>query len=192
MDAQAVESRVRTLVDAGDVRGAATLALRQHGPSILRYQGTILRDEDAAADAFSLFAEQVWSGLPRFEWRSSLKTWCFRVAHHAALNVRRDGWRRLGRRFATGEATALAEDIRTRSVVRVEKQRQALEELRRSLSEEEQTLLSLRLDQAFSWEECADVLSSDGEAVEPAALRKRFERLKERLTEMARQQGLVD
>jgi RNA polymerase sigma-70 factor (ECF subfamily) len=152
----------------------------------------MLRSEADAADAFSLFAEQVWKGLPQFEWRSSLQTWLYRIARHAALNLKREGWNRLGRPFATGEATALAEEIRTKSVVRVERQKNALDRLRESLSDEEQSLLTLRVDQEFSWEEIAEVLSDGGDRVDPATLRKRFERLKERLTVMAREQGLVD
>ncbi len=187
-----IEDQVRQLLRSGDARGAATLALRHHGPQVLRYLGALLRTESDAADAFSVFAEQVWLGLPGFEWRSSLRTWLFRVARFAALNLRREGWNRLGRPFDTGEATALAEEIRTKSVVRVERQRQALEKLREALSDDEQSLLTLRIDQGLSWDEIAGVLCEDGETVEPAALRKRFERLKDRLTEQARQQGLVD
>jgi RNA polymerase sigma-70 factor (ECF subfamily) len=188
----AIEERVRELLAAGDPAGAATAAIREFGPRVLRYQGAVLRSEADAADAFSLFAEQVWKGLPDFQWKSSLQTWVFRIAWHAALNLRRDGWRRLGRPFVTGEATALAEDIRTKSVVRVERQKQALDKLREALGVEEQSLLTLRVDQGFSWEEIAEVLSEGGEPIEPATLRKRFERLKERLTVLAREQGLVD
>ena len=192
MAAMAIEERVRELLAAGDARGAATETLRHFGPKVLRYQGALLRSETHAADAFSLFAGQVWKGLPQFEWRSSLQTWLFRIAWHAALNLKRDGWNRLGRAFQTGEATALAEDIRTKSVVRVERQRRTLDKLREALSDEEQSLLTLRVDQEFSWEEIAEVFSKEGEKIEPAALRKRFERLKERLTLLAREQGLVD
>lgn len=187
-----IDDEVKRLVDAGDERAAATVALRAYGPRILRYLGALLRTESEAAEAFSVFAEQVWKGLPAFEWRSALQTWMFRVAWFAALNRKREGWNRLGRPFATGEASALADDIRTKSVVRVERQRQALDKLRESLTDEEQSLLSLRVDQGLAWEEIAGVLSAEGETLEPATLRKRFERLKERLAALAREQGLVD
>jgi RNA polymerase sigma-70 factor (ECF subfamily) len=188
----AIEERVKELLAAGDAREAASEALRHFGPRVLRYQEALLRSEADAADAFSMFAEQVWKGLPQFEWRSALQTWLFRIAWHAALNLKRDGWNRLGRPFATGEATALAEEIRTKSVVRVERQKKTLDKLREALSDEEQSLLTLRVDQGFSWDEIAEVFAKDGETIEPAALRKRFERLKERLTILAREQGLVD
>jgi RNA polymerase sigma-70 factor (ECF subfamily) len=43
----------------------------------------------------------------------------------------------------------------------------------------------------MAWDEIAGVLSGQGKAVRPEALRKRYERLKDRLAEMARRRGLV-
>jgi RNA polymerase sigma-70 factor (ECF subfamily) len=105
------------------------------------------------------------------------------------MNVRNEAWRRLGRPLETGEASRLAEEIRTRTASRIERQRTALDEVRATLTAEEQTLLTLRLDQQLSWEEIADVLSTDGVKVEPAALRKRFQRLKDRLAELLRERS---
>jgi RNA polymerase sigma-70 factor (ECF subfamily) len=73
----------------------------------------------------------------------------------------------------------------------VERQRTALDALRETLTPEEQTLLHLRIDQALSWDEIALVFGKDGSSVEAATLRKRFERLKERLAALARERGLV-
>jgi RNA polymerase sigma-70 factor (ECF subfamily) len=114
------------------------------------------------------------------------------LAWNAAQNLRDGAWRRRGRRFATGEASALAEEVRTRTAVVVERQRQALERLRASLSVEDQSLLALRVDQGLPWTEVAEVLAEEGRQSDPAALMKRFERLKERLGRMAREQGLLE
>jgi RNA polymerase sigma-70 factor (ECF subfamily) len=108
------------------------------------------------------------------------------------LHVRSDAYRRLGRRLESGEASKLAEEVLTRSAVRDERQRQWLDRLRDSLSAEEQTLLFLRLDQQLEWTEVAVVLAAEGPPVEPAALRKRYERLKERLARLVKDQGLTD
>ena len=67
-----------------------------------------------------------------------------------------------------------------------------LMKLRESLDPEEQTLLILRVDKAMPWEEVAEVMRADGEAATPAALRERFERLKEKLGRLAREQGLIE
>ena len=61
-----------------------------------------------------------------------------------------------------------------------------------SLDSEERTLLTLRVDKAMPWEEVAEVMRADGEAATPAALRERFERLKEKLGRLAREQGLIE
>ena len=186
------EARIRGLLERADVRGAASEVLRSFGPKILGYQRAVLRDEDDAADAFSIFAETLWKSLPGFRWESSLRTWTFRIAWTAAQRVRDDAFRRHGRRLLTGEASRLAEEIRTQSGLRREVQADRLATLRASLSPEEQTLLVLRIEQELSWDDIALVLSGDGPPVQATALRKRFERLKDRLATMAREQGLLD
>jgi RNA polymerase sigma-70 factor (ECF subfamily) len=150
--------------------------MRAFGPKILGYLRSILRDEADAGDAFSVWAEHLWRGIRSFRGESSFRTWGFKIAYNAALNVRNEAWRRLGRPFETGEASRLADEIRTRTAVREERQRTRLDEIRE--------LLTLRIDQELSWEEIADVFSPGEERLEPAALRKRFQRLKDRLGEM--------
>ena len=67
-----------------------------------------------------------------------------------------------------------------------------LARLREMLPTEDHALLVLRLDREMAWEEIADVLSASGPRVTAAALRKRYERVKERLARRARDEGLVD
>jgi hypothetical protein len=67
-----------------------------------------------------------------------------------------------------------------------------LMKLRESLDHEEETLLTLRVDRAMPWEEVAGIIRVDGEPATPAALRERFERLKEKLGRLAREQGLIE
>lgn len=205
-----LDERVRELLAGGDAAAAAVLVIEGLGPKILGYLRAVLRDEADAADAFSLWCEKIWRGIASFRGESSIRTWSFKIAWNASLNLRDDAFRRLGRPFATGEASRLAFEIRTATVDRVERQRGALAELRALLTAEEQTLLTLRIDQRLSWDEIAEVLSGDGARstppkdgpggpsgpppvpVESAALRKRFERLKDRLGQLARERGLVD
>jgi RNA polymerase sigma-70 factor (ECF subfamily) len=108
------------------------------------------------------------------------------------MHVRSDAYRRLGRRLDTGEASGLAAEVRTKSVVRDEVHRRGLDKLRATLTPEEQTLLFLRLDQQLGWNDVAEVLSGGGEVVEAATVRKRFERLKADLAKLAREQGLTE
>lgn len=59
--------------------------------------------------------------------------------------------------------------------------------MRRKLEPEEQTLLILRLDRGLSWDELATVMAP----ASAATLRKRFERLRERISELVRANGLL-
>lgn len=184
------EARIRALLAAGDTRAAATVAMQSFGPKIFGYLKVVLRDDTDAGDAFSLFSENLWRGIGTFRGESSFRTWAYRIAWNAALAVRDEAWRRHGRRLETGEASRLAEEIRT-TAARVERQRTALDALREELTPEEQTLLHLRIDQGLSWDEIAVVFGREGSPIESATLRKRFERLKERLAVLARERGLV-
>ena len=176
-----IEARVASLLSGGEFRGAATEVIRGYGPRALGYLHRLLGNETDAADAFSLFAEQVWRGMPNFEGRSSVKTWAFKAAWSAAMKVRDDAWRRLREDLPSSAASQLAEEIRTNTALRFETLRQELEVLRSELTAEDQTLLALRLDQELTWEEVAEVLSIEGRVVDAVTLRKRYERIKRRL-----------
>jgi RNA polymerase sigma-70 factor, ECF subfamily len=186
-----VDETVAERLARGDAAGAATLALEAHGPSVLRYLRSLL-DEDVAQDAFSRFAEDLWRGLPGFRRECSLRAWAFRVAWHGANKEMRDPYRRRGERLPTGAASRLAASIVRSSALAGGGRREKLRVLRASLDPEEQTLLTLRIDRELEWDEVAAVLATEGAPVRAAALRKRFERLKSRLGQLAREQGLVD
>jgi len=186
------DERIRALIANGDLRRAATEAIRGLGHPILRYLRSLLRDETDAAEAFSQFAESLWTGLPRFRGEASLRTWAYRIAWCAARDLRDQAFRRRGQRLNTSEASAIAEELRTSSAEKIERQRVALDELRSTLTLEQQSLLVLRIDQKLSWPEIAEILSASESPVQPAALAKRYERLKERLQTLAKEQGLIE
>lgn len=186
-----VPSVVDTLLEQGDLRGAATHAIRTLGPRIHGYLRAVLRDEGDAAEAFAGFAEDLWRGLPAFRRECAFETWAFKLAWRAAMHVRDDAYRRRGRRLDTSEASRLADELRRTSALEAERESAALERLRAALSPEERSLLVLRIDQRLAWQEVATVMSAEGERVEAGALRKRFERLKERLAKLAEEEGLT-
>ena len=188
-----VDAVVAACLAERDFRGAAEAVMREYGPPIRGLLLTIFRrSPDAAEDAFALFAEKLWRGLPGFRGEASVRTWVYCLARSAAVTVTREGWRRLGRRLETVEAERLAEEVRTRSAVRLERQSSALTALRDALDLDEQTLLTLRLDERLPWDEIALIMSSGEEALDAATVRKRFERLKAKLGELARRQGLLE
>lgn len=184
------EKQVRHLLEEGDYGGTATVAIRALGPEVLRYLRATLRDEADAADAYSHWEEALWRGLRSFRWKCSLRTWALRLATNAAANARSTAWRRRVRRFQTGEASALADEVRISSLVRVERKTRGLERLRQELSPQDQALVHLRIDQRLSFEELAEALADTPWAASATTLCKRYERLKERLKRLVREQEL--
>jgi RNA polymerase sigma-70 factor (ECF subfamily) len=104
----------------------------------------------------------------------------------------RDPYRRRVRRLMTDEYSLVAERLRMSSL-RSDPLAAAdrLAKLRESLKPDEQTLLILRVDKGLSWKEIAQILAEDTPP-DVGALRKRFERLKERLVRMAEKEGLIE
>jgi RNA polymerase sigma-70 factor (ECF subfamily) len=186
------EVQVLSLLDSGDVKGAATEAIRGYGPQVLGYLTAVLKDADDARDVFSQFAEDLWRGLPGFRRECSLRAWAFKLAWHAASRFARDPYRRRHRPILTTEASKIAASVRsTMSTYAPGGRADRLLKLREALDPEEQTLLILRVDKGLSWEDVAQVLSTEGTPVAAAALRKRFERLKDKLARLAKEQGLL-
>jgi RNA polymerase sigma-70 factor (ECF subfamily) len=182
-----IEDQLTALLDADDVRGAATLALKSYGPQIFGYLMAVLRRESAADEAFAEFSEALWTGLGGFRRECSVKTFAYKLAWHAALRILRDPYNRRGRRLESAEALDLVQSIRSQTAMHLRSEvKDRMSELRESLSTEEQTLLILRINRQLSWREVAEVLG----VAEPV-VRKRFERTKDRLRQLARAAGLV-
>jgi RNA polymerase sigma-70 factor (ECF subfamily) len=195
------EAEIRRLFDAGDLRAAATTAMRLFGPEILGLLLSLHRDQDTAADAFSLFAEKLWTSLGSFEWRCSMRTWAYVIARRASHDVQRHA-RRHERHTqplsAVPELEQMAAVVRTetmtalRTVTRTE-----LAKLRETLPAPDQLLLVLRVDRQLEWSDLALVFlandASSPEAVtrEAARLRKRFQLVKARLRVLADERGLI-
>ena len=190
-----LEARIGAHLEAGELARAATEALQGYGPEILGYLVSLLRDEFAASEVFADFSEDLWKGLAGFRRLSSFRTWAYKLAWNAAQMFWRDPFRRRVRRLATSEYSLLAERLRVSSLRQhsLAEKVDRLAKLRESLQADEQTLLILRVDKGLSWKEVAQVLAESEDAPpDVGALRKRFERLKERLLRLAEKEGLVE
>ncbi|HET9554935.1 MAG TPA: sigma-70 family RNA polymerase sigma factor [Anaeromyxobacteraceae bacterium] len=189
-----VEARCLEALDRGDHAGAATVVVREYGPQLLGYLCSVLRSDADAGEVFSMFSEDLWRGLPGFRRECPVRVWCYRLAWHAAARFLRDPYRGRGRRLETTELSRLVEEVRSSVFLGRDHARQAtLDRLRAALTPDERTLLVLRLDRGLSWAEVALVLAEEkGTPVDEPALRKRFERLKDKLAERARAEGLLE
>ncbi|MFS8065043.1 MAG: RNA polymerase sigma factor [Byssovorax sp.] len=200
-----LEREIRRRLDQQDWTAAATLAIQGYGAEIFGFLLAFHRDEEDAAEVFSLFSERLWRDLSTFHGDCSFRTWAYVLARHAALNYRRDARRRQQRRRSLPEGSAvsalsaLVQQVRsdTASYLRSER-KERFRALRESLPLEDQALLVLRVDRELAWNDLALVLNEQegplGEADlkrEAARLRKRFQALKARLLELGRLAGVA-
>ena len=186
-----LDEQVRELLDRGDQREAASAALHALGPQVLGYLEALLREPDDARDVFQLFAEELWRALPDWRGEGSLRAYSYRIAWRAHARFRRDAWQRRREHLRTTMASRIAASIASNESRLPGGRKDRLARLREALTPDEQTLLILRLDRDLSWDEVAAVLSQEGESLKAEALRKRFERLRDKLARLAKEQGLV-
>lgn len=192
-------TEIVALRDEGKHDDAFALALSTFGDEMGGFLAARLLDEDRTADAFSLFAEDLWRGLPGFRGEASLRTWLYVIARRAAIRVVRERVRaaRDVPLSQAGVVERMAFELRSATTRwRRTDAKDRLHALRAALSEDDRELLVLRVDRDLSWDEIVDALelggSDDAERKrQTAALRKRFERLKERIREQAAKDGLL-
>lgn len=186
----AVDDEVLERLRGGAREEALRLALGAYGPGVLGYLENVLGDADDARDVFQIFAEDLWEWLPGYR-GGSLRAAAYRIGRHAAARFRREAWRRRRERMRTTMASRIAASIASPESRLASKPGDRLALLRAALDPDERTLLILRLDRELPWSEVAEVLSEDGDPVDSAAVRKRFERVKEKLAKLAKAQGLL-
>lgn len=194
----AFEAEVRKRCEDNDFRGAAEAAVRGYGPEILGFLTAVMASEPNAGEVFSQFAEGLWRDLPRFEWKSSLRTWSYAVAKNAMRTWKSAAHRDPRRHAEESKLGDVAEQVRSATLpwLRTENKTK-LQQLRDELDEDDRLLLVLRVDRELPWEEIAGVTldesSASPEAVkkESARLRKRFQLVKDNLRERARKAGLL-
>lgn len=188
----AAEERIASALGRANVDRAATEAIRAYGPEILRYALSLCRDRADAADVFAEFAARLWKALPAFRGATTVRAFAYRIVRNAAADFYSDGYRRRRATLSSGMVSRLAQSVATSSKAALERDAARLAKIRSLFTEEEETLLLLRIDRGLSWEEVADVLTADGRAPTAAALRKRFERLKAKIADQARKAGLLE
>ena len=114
--------------------------------------------------------EDLIRGIADFRWESSFRTWAYTLARH-----------RLQQAWAWARAAA------ARTVPLSAAPEVLIARLREELSPEDQTLLILRVDRGFAWLDVARVMGRSA-----PLLRKRFERVKDRLRALAREARLLE
>jgi RNA polymerase sigma-70 factor (ECF subfamily) len=193
------EARIRDACERGEHATAATLAVRGYGQELLGFLFALLRDAEHASEVFAMASEDMWRGLPSFRWQCSFRTWCYALARNAAARFVQRDLRKQHRQRPLSDVAELAEEVRSTTAAYLKSNtRSQFAALRDALSTEENLLLILRLERELSWIDIVRVCDpagserSDEELKDEAArLRKRFQRLRQRLREQARSVGLL-
>lgn len=197
------EQSIREACERQQWEVAAVATLDAYGSEIVGFLTFKLKGVHEAHDVFSMLSEDLWTGLPQFGWRCSMRTWVYTLARNAATRYLSAAHRRRergGDEFATASGVEQAV-ARVRSATH-EYQRTDVKDrfrlLREELDEEDQTLLVLRVDRNLSWRELALAMTGDVELTdealdkEAARLRKAFERVKGELRRLAQREGLLN
>lgn len=193
-----VEAELRRYVDAGQHDAAVALAVAAYGAELLGFLRATGRDHDLADEAFSFASERLWQHIAKFRWEATLRTYFYQLARNALHHLRIDPKRRPERNLPLSIASALqlAQRVSTPAFQRTSV-KDALSELRDKLEPDDHELLILRLDRGMSWKDVARALADEDDldttlTTRAAALRKRYERVKAELRELAIARGLID
>lgn len=181
-----LETELRQACDAAAWERAATIAIRGYGPELVTFLHALLRDPCQADEVFSIVCEHLWKGIQKFRWHSSFRTWAYAIARNARFSHAR-GVKRRGP--TTDSVSALVQQVQTETAQHLRTEtKDRLAEIRAALEPDDQALLILRVDRQLSWRDIAQVFEDEGASTEAldrrtAALRKRFNRLKDDLRE---------
>jgi RNA polymerase sigma-70 factor, ECF subfamily len=186
---------LRELVAAGEIDRATEAAIRRYGPELLGWLLDTLPRADAE-EAFSNLSLELWRSLARYDGRCSIRTWCYTLARHAAWRIRARPQH--GREVLVSHIPSVLAAVHQARDTTQRRERVAgalFAEIRRTLGEEDQALLVLRIDRSLPWRDIAHILLGETTPADEltryaAHLRKRFERIKIRLREVAVDRGL--
>ncbi len=194
-----LETQIGEYLARQDLRAAATLAIEGYGPEVLGYLHALDSTGTEAPEAFAMFCEALWRGLPKFRRDASLRTWAYVLARNAFFRLHRDPSRRhkVVPLSDCPEISGIADAVRTRTLVHLRTEtKDQVARLREELEPAERDLLVLRIDRGLAWQDIARVVSPEPDPdekqlkQEAARLRKRYERIKAKLRELVHAAGI--
>lgn len=188
---EALEADLTDLWRRGERAALVTAIIQGYGREILGYLLATLRGDGEAGDAFSQFSLNLWEAAPRFRGDSAFRTWAYALARHAAGRVIRERGRQRREVALSGvpEIDGLVAQVRSETATYLRTgARDRVARVREELEPDDRLLLILRVERGFSWPEIADVIHDGDDTPRERRivnLRKRFERLKERIRKLA-------
>src|SRR5262249_27981584 len=142
------------LIIRGNMKEALRRLMQRYGTQIYRYCRTQLRDSSLADDVHQQVFIDAYRELPKFNRRSSIRTWLFAIARHRVLDDAKSR-----RRAQTRRETLAVADPSPSPGERIDDARllealhHCLGELRGSI----RTALLLRFQHGFTFEDMAEV-----------------------------------
>lgn len=191
-DRAALEARVDAALSEGKTRDALAQLVTGYGPELLTFLHAVHGEPDAAADVFSQTCEDLVRTFDRFRRECSFRTWVYALARNASRRHLEDSPAKRKVRLSQASDVEQARRTTTAAFLRTD-WKSRFRALRDTLEPEDRAILVLRVDREMSWDDIATVLASEGsKALTPAALRKRFERIKATLKEHASASGWLE
>lgn len=159
------------LVKSGDKHSYAEL-IRTFEKRIYTYCYCILKSREETEDAVQEIFIKAYQDISLYRKQVSFSAWLYKVAYHYCLDQLRKRSRRQRLVHAWKEKQYLDHH---------ESSNMELESLLDMLSPEERNLLLLKVIEQYSYEEISEIMDC-----KPAALRKKFERLRKKLIQNKR------
>lgn len=174
-----IEDSVSQHLQSGQIAEAVELIITTLGPELRGYLRGTLGDGDEGDDVFQEVVIAVWERLQEFRFHSSLRTWCYAIAHHRVKKRFARYSRRNRVRLDTDQQARLPARSLT-SLLEHQQRAESMAAAAAALAPNEREILILRAERQLSFGEIAKVLGLTNEA----HARKRFQRAKERLKEL--------
>jgi RNA polymerase sigma-70 factor, ECF subfamily len=155
---------------------ALELLLQRHGTAVYRFCRQQLHDPVLAEDVHQQIFSEAYRDLTTFSGRSTLRTWLFAIARNRVLDAAKA--RRRARAYFEEDDTADAPDPTPQPGQRIDDARllEALVECVGNLDTHTRTIVLLRYQQGFTFEEISDICKE-----KPGTLQARVTRALPRL-----------
>ncbi len=183
------EALIQAALKQGQEQEAIRLAVVSYGPELLNFLAAVHSSQEQAAEVFAEASADLVRSLGSFRGDCRFSTWFYAIAKNASRRYFKDPYQK--RKVALSQSGDLPAPVRTTTAAFLKTEwKDKLRALRDSLDPDDRALLVLRVDRRMTWSQIAMVLEPQkpSEAVN-AKLRKRFERIKEKLREEAIQSG---
>lgn len=140
-------------IAAGD-ETAMKLVYEQHSDALRKFVSRWLAEPNEASDIVHDTMLEVWRNAARFQGRSSMKSWLFSIARNKAIDRNRKG-----ARLSYTDKTVEVEDLEgnPEDVLHASRDRDAIKECIKSLSEPHQRVMHLVYFQDLTYAEISEI-----------------------------------